>query len=134
MSRKYWIVAYLILAIGLSSLAFLQPSVRAQATSPYIVTITSDTPDPSSVGQRVTVRATVKSADGTPAQCVSVRVTNGVNSCTLLYNRIPAPPCPTYPYSYCYLTFPTKGKYVITASAPFYLGSPTDTELHTVVK
>jgi hypothetical protein len=133
MSRNYWIVVFLILTIGLSSLAFLQPSVRAQEiSSSYIVTITSDKPDPSSVGQRVTIYATVKKPDGTPAQCVPVIVTNGVNSCSLLYNRIPAPGCPTYPYSYCYLTFPAKGKYVITASA--YLGTISDTELHTVVK
>ena len=133
MSRKVWIVAFLILAIGVFSLAYLLPSIRAQADSPaYILTITSDRPDPSLVNQRVTVYATLKNADGTPAQCATIRVTNGFNTCTLMYNRNPTF-CSTALYPYCYLTFPAKGEYVITATFMTF-GIYTDTKPHTVVK
>ena len=128
MSRKYWIVALLILAIGLFTLAFLQQPAQAVG---LITTITSDSPDPSSVGQRVTVRATVKNGDGSPVMCARVKVTNGTNTCYLTYNPPPNMSCCTNCYQYCYLTFPKQGKYVITAT--YVWGGSSDTEPHRVI-
>ena len=128
MSRKHWIVALLILAIGLFSLAFLQQPAQAAR---FITTITSDWPDPSMVGQRVTIRATVKGEDGSIVPCAQVRVTNGVNSCTLWNMPPPGKVCCFSCYQYCYLTFPKQGKYVITAT--YFWGGSSDTEPHTVI-
>jgi len=130
MSRKYWIVAFLILAIGLFSLAYQQQPVQAV---PYIVTITSDSPDPSSVGQRVTIRATVRREDGSPVQCANVRVTNGVDSCILYYYPPPDRVCCTNCYQYCYLRFTKQGKYDIAAYYPAFSQIIADTEPHRVM-
>lgn len=127
MSRKYWIVAFLILAIGLFSLAFLQQPVQAV---PYIVTITSDSPDPSSAGQNVTVRASVWNADGSVAYCAPVRVTSGIISCGLHNMPPPGKVCCTNCPQYCYLRFPKQGKYVITAT---HVWGGSDTEPHRVM-
>jgi len=128
MSRKHWIVALLILAIGFFSLAFLQQPAQAVQ---FITTITSDSPDPSSVGQNVSIRATVRREDGSFMQCAQVRVTNGVNSCYLWTMPPPGKVCCFTCYRYCYLSFPKQGKYVITAT---YLFGGSDTEPHTVIR
>ena len=85
-------------------------------------TITSDTPDPSVVGQSVTVNYTVTSTAGTPTG--NVTVSNGTTSCT-----------GTVAAGTCSLTFPTAGSHPLTAT---YAGdanfdvSTSAVEAHTV--
>jgi hypothetical protein len=89
------------------------------------VSITSDTPDPSAVGQNVTVNFTVVAAApgaGTPTG--NVTVSDGVNSCIA-----------TVAAGSCTLAFTTPGTRTITAT---YAGDPnfnggTGTDSHNVV-
>ena len=84
-------------------------------------TITSDDPDPSSVGQSLTVNFSVTSAGGTPTG--GVTVSDGVDSCTA-----------TVAAGACSLTLTTPGARPLTAS---YAGDAnfngsSDTEPHSV--
>jgi CSLREA domain-containing protein/uncharacterized repeat protein (TIGR01451 family) len=87
-------------------------------------TITSDTPDPSSVGQPVTVKFTVAAkAPGAGTPTGNVVVTDGVDSCTA-----------SVAAGQCDITFSTSGSRTITASYggdSNFLGS-SDTNPHIV--
>src|SRR5206468_1810860 len=87
-------------------------STSASAAEPHQVnraatttSITSDTPDPSVVGQSVTVNYTVTSGAGTPTG--NVTVSNGTTSCT-----------GTVAAGTCSLTFPTAGSHPLTPTRP----------------
>lgn len=85
-------------------------------------TITADTPDPSNVGQSVTVSYTVTSGAGTPTG--NVTVTDGVNSCV-----------GTVAAGSCSLTLNTVGSRTLTASysgATLFNPSTSVGEPHTV--
>ena len=85
----------------------------ASATAPHQVnpaatttTITSDSPDPSAVGQSVTVNYTVAAnAPGAGTPTGSVTVSNGTTSCS-----------GTVAAGTCSLTFPTAGSHPLTAT------------------
>jgi alpha-tubulin suppressor-like RCC1 family protein len=73
--------------LGVPSLPSSPVPVKVQGLSPYAATqspttttITADDPDPSAVGESVTVAYTVTSTGGTPTG--NVVVTDGVDSCT----------------------------------------------------
>ena len=93
--------------------------VDATATT---TTITSDTPDPSAVGQLVTVQFTVSAGSGTPTG--NVTVSDGTISCT-----------GTVAAGQCSLTFTTAGAKSLTATYAGdsnFSGSASAAEPHTV--
>jgi len=93
------------------------------AQAPTVTTITTDDPDPSAVGETVTVSYTVTSDGGTPTGDVSV--TDGVSSCT-----------GTVAGGSCALLLTTPGTRTLTAA---YAGdesfaASSDTEPHVVAQ
>lgn len=140
MSRKYWVVTLLIIAIVFLSLSFLQQS--AQAGTPPVrsieqlpaalataqVVIKYDSPDPSLSEQSVSVGVNVPN----PLMCGGqVIVSNGTYTCSILIKQYPDH-CKTS--GVCGLRFPEKpGSYVITATYRF-IEKGTDTEPHRVVR
>ncbi len=90
------------------------------------VTITSDTPDPSAVGQAVAVAFTVTGSGATPTGNVTVSAPNTTGDCTA-----------TVATGTCNLTFTTAGSKTITATYAGdtnYDSGASDTEGHTVNK
>src|SRR6185503_11313227 len=86
-------------------------------------TITSDNPDPSAVGQAVTVNYTVISGGGTPTGNIVVTVSGGVETCT-----------GTVAAGTCTLTLTSAGARTLTATYQGdanFTGS-SDTEAHQV--
>ena len=94
-------------------------TVNRRATT---TTITGDNPDPSTVGQPVTVQFSVTAASGTPTG--NVTVTDGVDSCT-----------GTVAAGQCSVTLMTLGSRTLTATYPgdsTFAGSTSAGETHTV--
>ncbi|MDH3457561.1 MAG: Ig-like domain-containing protein, partial [Gemmatimonadota bacterium] len=98
-----------------------EPHTVAQATT--VTSITSDTPDPSAVGEAVTVDYTVTSTGGTPTG--DVTVSDGVDSCT-----------GTVAGGSCTLGLTTVGDRTLTAAyaGDANFGASSDTESHTVTQ
>jgi hypothetical protein len=96
--------------------------VEAPTQTATNTSITADDPDPSAVGQAVTVRFVVTAAAGAPTGTVTVTATGG-GSCTA-----------TVTQGACDVTLLTEGSQILTA---VYAGSPSfagssDTESHAV--
>ena len=96
--------------------------VEAPTQTATNTSITADDPDPSAVGQAVTVRFVVTAAAGAPTGIVTVTATGG-GSCTA-----------TVTQGACDVTLLTEGSQILTA---VYAGSPSfagssDTESHAV--
>jgi hypothetical protein len=92
------------------------------------VTITSDNPEPSVVGQAVAVAVSVTGSGATPTGTVTVSAPNTMGTCTITLAS---------GAGNCNLTFTTTGSKTITATYAGdtnYNGGATDTEPHTVGK
>jgi Bacterial Ig-like domain (group 1)/Bacterial Ig-like domain (group 3) len=105
------------------SAATEQHTVQSAEPIPTTTRITADDPDPSDVGQAVTVRFTVTTASGSPAGSVTVTASGGGESCSA-----------SVADGACVVTFTAAGDRTLTATYAGKAGfaGSSDTELHQV--